>query len=102
MNVNDIRYVGAATYSEAEGRALLESGDYDVAMGSWGLIHTTLCIRSTVAPEAAAAEFTRHNPPGTSLNEWRYVADPELPDDQPYPVPCSDHPGTHVHILTAC
>lgn len=101
--MTEIRYVGAATHSHEEGMALLKAGDYDVAKVGWGLIYTPLCIRSAVDPEAAAAELTRYDPPGTELNEWRYVPDPDgLPDGQSYPMPCSDHPDTHIHILTSC
>lgn len=110
--MTDLKYVGPNTHSEADGKAALKSGDYDVAPIGWGLVFVPVCIRSTVDPVAAASAHTNFDPPGTSRNEWTYVAPSDLPDswhsadvpeaDRVYPRPCSDHPETHIHVLLAC
>lgn len=85
----------------------------DVVATGWGLLFTPLCARKTLTPEEAAAEFTRKDPPGTSLNQWVFT--PELremqiedwykafPDDHPheYPTQCPDYENRQ-HFLVNC
>lgn len=83
----------------------------DVLSLGFGLVTTPLCARKSLTPEEAAARYTEHNPPGTSLNQWVLTEEADLPEgfwgDTPeaervYPLPCNEFPDQRQHLLVHC
>jgi hypothetical protein len=69
-----------------------------------GLIFRAVCAPKGWPPEKVAAEVTRANPPGTSLNEWVIsTPDDEREDDFKgvNQLPCPDCPD-RIHWLLNC
>lgn len=69
----------------------------------WGLVFCAVCAPAHWTPEEVAADVTRNNPPGTSLNEW-IVSEPRERDDDfnnTNCIECPDDPN-RKHWLLNC
>jgi hypothetical protein len=89
----------------ARDKAVLDSGDYDVAQVHEALLYAVVCHRVGLDSQQA---IDRACFPAGTTGGWQFVERSDLPegwwegDGAANASPTDDHPSTHVHVLAAC
>ena len=70
---------------------------------NWGIVYCVVCAPKAFACEVVAEEWTRRDPPGTSVNRWVVSEPRERKDafDGVNNLPCPDDPN-RLHWLLNC